>query len=475
MNQIVLSFLSKYSFMMLPFPPGSTPKLRWNGVVVSLKAPGTLDSNYTLIDSSNTVVARIPLRNNQLTGYCILGALPGHPLFCGTIENGEKNGFVEEYPSGRDSYLARYENGDLVSVLFRYESDSDLYCEISLAGDLLFIETIDSRSRALYGTRYEYYNNKIARAYNVDKEYYSMEFDDDTVWVRNSYGDVIYTGEYLDNVFANYCYHGEGELVLEDDCVYKGEFRYGKRCGKGVVYKNNMVLFSSEWVDDKPHGKGVLYKNGVELMKATFDHGDIVNSDGEKTKYKVPNPLFPAQTLRSEGIFYERQRDRWWYTAPVKQRLEEINAPCVNTSGYTVSLQNIGFLRYTSTRRVSKVLRTEGEYQHFFGDVQNWNDVQSLEIRAVPCDTLAFPPLSTTLETLVIGKGTFCSCKQLWIKNLPSLKTISIESNCFSNVLSYSGDCKVEISELIALISLQIGKNSFCSFNYLFICSTTWQ
>jgi len=76
-------------------------------------------------------------------------------------------------------------------------------------------------------------------------------------------GRLVYEGVWRDGVP-----HGRGVLHAKDG-RYEGEFKYGKRAGKGkMVFKdkvangNEFRYYEGDWQDDRPHGTGAYFYDG---------------------------------------------------------------------------------------------------------------------------------------------------------------------------------------------------------------------
>ena len=98
-----------------------------------------------------------------------------------------------------------------------------------------------------------------------------------------SNGEKKYIGE-----FDNDKYHGKGKLYLNNDdkfypclnyLLYDGEWKYGKRSGKGVEYYiNGKKKYEGEFDNDNYHGNGKLYKDfeskNYQSLYYLFYNGD---------------------------------------------------------------------------------------------------------------------------------------------------------------------------------------------------------
>ena len=475
-------FLINWDFKYLPVPNGGDPKYMRDGIEVVLRyypSPVPENNCYKLIDRRGNMVSQIPNCYSQLTGYCLLGVRVGRPIFCGFISEGKRYGLGKNFAESHDSYIARYENDKLVSVLFRISRESKLFSEITLDGNLLYVELVNDQMM-IHGVRYEYENNKISRAIDLDKNYTKMLFKGDKVEVYTLNGDILYKGEYLDNVLVNYCYHGQGEQQIKKNLKYQGNFEFGKRKGMGMLYRNKVLLYKGNWEDNCPQGEGTLYDDqGGVVYNGTFRRGFYETADQVLTHYLsgiTINGDSVSQKKFSSSVHYSAQPEKWWWTGLVQQFCEEITAQVKNPLMFTCSLVGVNMILESYSHHLVKYVSSLPEFKAVFRYDDAPNVRQSVIFKFSPPDLLQFPEFfSKSIEKIIIYPNLFLRCRSFVLNNLPLLQEISVERNCFSEEMDFPYNLKFEISQLPRLEKIEIRENSFCHFNYCTISGrSTW-
>ena len=94
----------------------------------------------------------------------------------------------------------------------------------------------------------------------------------------------VYEGEYKGEVESEFVRDGEGDVFdSNDELLFSGYWKNGKREGKGMCYRNGVLYFDGEWRDDKPNGNGKLYdKDRNVVCKGNWKNGycDMGNGIG---------------------------------------------------------------------------------------------------------------------------------------------------------------------------------------------------
>jgi antitoxin component YwqK of YwqJK toxin-antitoxin module len=84
--------------------------------------------------------------------------------------------------------------------------------------------------------------------------------------IYTEYGSLKYQGGYA---FKNY--HGYGNLFINNNESYEGEFVDGIYDGRGTYYwKNGNVKFVGNWKNNKRHGKGKIYENNSLIFNGMW-------------------------------------------------------------------------------------------------------------------------------------------------------------------------------------------------------------
>jgi hypothetical protein len=130
-------------------------------------------------------------------------------------------------------------------------------------------------------------------------------------------------GEYIGNFFDDKR-HGQGMYKYPDGDVYEGEFRFGRREGKGTYRYFKGEKYEGEWYADKMHGRGkYTYVTGKifdGIWRDDRPHGQGKLIDGDRRFDMVyDNGVVTMQ--RPEGGEKQASKDEplfslgWWQAA----------------------------------------------------------------------------------------------------------------------------------------------------------------
>ena len=140
------------------------------------------------------------------------------------------------------------------------------------------------------------YNHKIK-----GKEFYSdgkIEFEGDYLYDRkwngkgyDENGNVIY--ELIDG-------NGKVKEYVNFDLKYIGEFKNGKRNGRGKSYDHKLLLFDGEFLNDKIwNGKGKIYFDDNLEFEGEYKNGEK-NGKGKEYDHRNGELLFDGEYLNNE-------------------------------------------------------------------------------------------------------------------------------------------------------------------------------
>ena len=74
--------------------------------------------------------------------------------------------------------------------------------------------------------------------------------------------------------FENGLKHGSGTYKFQNGQKYVGEYREGKREGKGVIYNSDgSISYEGEWMNGLPNGKGVMHNKRGLVIESQFLDG----------------------------------------------------------------------------------------------------------------------------------------------------------------------------------------------------------
>ena len=85
---------------------------------------------------------------------------------------------------------------------------------------------------------------------------------------RNGKGIEIYSnGNKYIGEFKDDRRHGHGTCIYSNGSIYDGEWKKGNRCGQGIESDANGDFYTGEFKDDWRHGKGILiFSNGKSVV-----------------------------------------------------------------------------------------------------------------------------------------------------------------------------------------------------------------
>ena len=128
------------------------------------------------------------------------------------------------------------------------EKDGNIQKEEDKHNDILLIKILIS----IYFNNYFHFKN-VERIYNYCKEIYAK--------------------------YSNIKYEGKGKLFL-NRVYYIGEFKYGLRNGKGIIYnKNRDIIYDGDFVNDNAEGNGKIILEKGEYYIGEFKNG-LINGKG---------------------------------------------------------------------------------------------------------------------------------------------------------------------------------------------------
>ena len=149
------------------------------------------------------------------------------------------------------------------------------------------VKSYDDLDKLLASINKNKYNNNDDKE-NEEKEEKEEKYDDDP-----EEPNLKFKGEYLNGyIIEGHKYYDNGKLKFEllkngigksyycyeDQLRFEGEFKYGKKNGKGKEYSyNGILVFEGEYLNGQRHGKGkeyYQYKREPGLCGSYFCNGD---------------------------------------------------------------------------------------------------------------------------------------------------------------------------------------------------------
>ena len=117
----------------------------------------------------------------------------------------------------------------------------------------------------------------------------------------------IYSGKYI--IYKSKGF-GEEYNSLNNELLYKGEFKNGERNGKGKVYENNKLRFVGEYLKGKRNGKGKEYDIIHDIIKFEGEYlNGEKNGKGKEYHHHNGKVKFIGEYLKGERNGKGKQYD----------------------------------------------------------------------------------------------------------------------------------------------------------------------
>ena len=71
--------------------------------------------------------------------------------------------------------------------------------------------------------------------------------------------------------------HGQGQYVMPNGDIFKGNFKNDLRHGTGLCKFKNGAIYKGEWRDGHPQGQGILFCNPNEFVEGRFEGWKIAD------------------------------------------------------------------------------------------------------------------------------------------------------------------------------------------------------
>lgn len=318
-------------------------------------------------------------------------------------------------------------------------------------------------------------------------QYVSKRFFDNHMEILDEKGNVLYVGEYIFCKPFFFVAHGKGIQFRDGKPLYKGEFAYGLRSGKGYLYyKNGNVKYNGAWLNDYPHGNGVIFNHKGERyasISSTFGtfthylHSETVYSfcprEGFFSFFAGPDhatydainqtPYSSRQidtqfTLSLSGLLIsENDLARWKGEVLTEKRKKKIEA--ANRMMQFVQRQGGDGSCPQAVRTINVTADSMQDMSTLF-DVSCLGNLESMTIHDDALNNVFSlrAQFLLRLHSVVIGKNA-CVYASLRLAFLPALRSIVIGENAFMNATA------IVIENCVALETIHFAKKSFASLS----------
>ena len=402
-----------------------------------------MNGKASIYSDKGVLIATLRFKNGIATGPCTLYDSDGLLFFKGYFENGYRYGRGQEYD--REEHLVFdgfFEKGQRRNII-PFAEKKGYWKEMDENNNLIRICQLDNAGRC-DGICYSYHAGKIDRVsrYKEDKEIEVLKQFVNNQMVEYENGVKRYEGNYMDSVELNYPRHGIGEEFESNGKVraFKGNYRNGKRYGKGITYKHGKANKESKWVHGHNKNTFWIYPTltiiGILLLIISLIYDLFVGTS-------ILLVVLVIHVLRwifisCCGVKKCSSATLDWISDLSSEMISSINGndktcKAKTKRGCGAVLSNI-YLSMTILFVVTSVI-------------------------IVTCTVLysmfVNPYISKVQTKYIIKPNNYNRVKRFELTNKPFLETIKIGDNSCSNAKTF------KIDGLTSLTSLSIGSNSF--------------
>ena len=118
---------------------------------------------------------------------------------------------------------------------------------------------------------YENLIDKIKKEYNILNSQYDEAINNKTLFLSKDFSNGKYEGE-----FKNGKREGKGIMYYNSGNRYEGEFKNGKFEGRGIYYYRDGDRYEGEYKNGKKDGKGIYYYNNGDREMGDYANGEEV-------------------------------------------------------------------------------------------------------------------------------------------------------------------------------------------------------
>ena len=117
----------------------------------------------------------------------------------------------------------------------------------------------------------------------------------------------IYEGEFKDGKR-----HGKGKYTFKNGDIYEGEFKNGAKHGKGKYTSANGTIYDGDWENGEKHGQGKCTSANGLIYKGEFKKDKMMMSSNKpKEKNKIPTLLLRSSEMNQEKRSVKYENDKF--------------------------------------------------------------------------------------------------------------------------------------------------------------------
>ena len=210
-----------------------------------------MNGESRILSSQYVLMATLTFVDGIASGPCTIYD-NGHLLLQGAFVNGYLEGKAKEYDA-KGQLISEwfYEKGKKLNIIQVKEMGAGYWKECDDNGNIIRISQKDDSGNN-NGLCYSYSNGKVSRVslWKEGKEVKLLKQFSGNTMIEYKNGHKVYEGEYLDSKKEGYPRNGKGIEFDEDGKTktFQGNYKNGKRHGKGEEFQNGIAKKEQEWI-----------------------------------------------------------------------------------------------------------------------------------------------------------------------------------------------------------------------------------
>ena len=246
---------------------------------------GKKEGKVTVEDEYGCISCVLHFHDDKLNGLCEFYEL-GCLVERRTFVNGIEEGWGCEIENWKEVKGYLYANGVRIAELKNDNDMPDYWKAVDMSSNqLISICKYDNGLAVDKGYIFDKGRiNRIVIFENGKERNVLKVFEGDKMTENDNSGNRIYEGGFVDDLSNEYPREGKGMEFKDRVLVYAGEWKNGKREGQGHTVKNRVAEYIGEWKEGLPNGKGILNRDG-QLYEGNWVMGKLEVSEGEWYDY----------------------------------------------------------------------------------------------------------------------------------------------------------------------------------------------
>ena len=274
-------------------------KKKWNNFGVKLYE--NEERNEIVRNDHNVVISELYYLDNELKGICKfykMGMIDEIRTYSGN-EGKEWSTYYKDYKEmGYYHYVEDKKYRYTKSTVFQ-----DYWDIVDTETNLRIRCCKLDENRLAFGEGFVFTDGKLSKIVEYE--------DDEEISVIKTF-DSDEEDKLAYDVFENdLVSEDDGEMkeeIVDGELVYYGEWKDGKRHGRGRSYVNGLVVYDGEWRNNVAEGHGVIVKNNIVFYEGEWKNGLLQVSEFEYIN-TTGKSLFRIVDVEDSNTLHELMKD----------------------------------------------------------------------------------------------------------------------------------------------------------------------